>query len=1328
MNRPYLLTALYVVFIGCLFLFPPASDSSHEQKEKSAIKENREDGPMEFLKFHLGIRTGIGQDKPAYPHNYQLTELRKAQASSSKKFSAARTESVANGVTQFTERGPGNVPGRTRGLIVDPDDATHNTWFAGSASGGIWKTTDGGSTWQWLTSSLPNLATTTLAMASSNHNVIYAGTGEGFGLIDGISGSGIFKTTNKGTNWSFLSSTSTLGDVNRIVVNPSDETMVIAATNSGIYKSTNGGTSWTKTFSGVVQDLCPNPSDFSILYATQYGTGVIKSVDTGTTWALSNKSMAPTGRLEIDVSPVQPNRIVASAEGSLSGGNTDLYVSDDGGASWYLATLSLAGKTVDYLGTQGWYDNTVAFSPYSKDVVYVGGTGVYKITLGSAQTSSAGTYSMTEKNTSSFLSLTNFNATYYGGKLEVGSAVNQDSIEVRFGSGLTQKANRFLVPSGATSGVADASYTYQDYVDVPFQVWDVTKNQQLMVSFRDQNRNGAFDLIASNTTSSDATQQSREYLFIHSTAYSTTQSSSLTVSGGQAVNQMYFIWPVLAASATWTPNALPTSKLQLYYSKVNKYSATVASVADVYAEYDGKNNYNFVHPDQHNIYPIKQNDASATFQLLLANDGGVYLSSISTSPGTTQGEWKKVGNGYNTSQFYGADKMPGGLQYLGGMQDNSTYFSPSGTSTSTSVYLTNTALAGDGFEALWHSLDPNKMIGGSQYNNFSRSLDGGKTWTSAISGFTLSNGSPDESKFPFISKLACSKQAPDVLYTVSSDGVWKSTDFGGTWKLTSISTSMGNKDWLDVEVSRANANIVWAGAGLSSAGSLWVSTNAGKSFTRAKDPTSYTMGTITRLATDPSNANTAYAIFSIAQKPKILKTTDLGQTWNDITGFGTGTSSSTGFPDVAVYCLYVRPDNPNILWAGTEIGIVESLDGGNSWALLSEFPNVAVWDFKGQDKQIVIATHGRGIWTAELQVDQNANFSPAPQILATGTSPQSKFMMKVVLPAGYDSTQVIINSQVVGTLKNLQDTVIIKIGNLTAGSVSSQLASYKGAAPVYSLTSSGTLLKLQSYKDHFYDYFIDNTNFSSSGLTVSNFGTSNSSLQSLHSYNNNTDASATLLAPIIVSSSSSSLIYQDVAIVQPGTAGSAFGQSAFNDYVVVEGTKDGLTWKPIANGYNASANANWTSTYNSSGSGAASLFVNETFDLKNKFAANDTLLIRFRLHANNDGITSWGWAVDNLYIQQQPTAVEPIKEFDVTIYPNPSSGVFKVKYELSGSANVSIHIWDMTGRSVLQRNFGTQSVGSYEEEFDLQQLPEGQYILRASDSQTSKSEKFVLRR
>lgn len=1336
MNKPLPLSILFVLFVVSLCWInsskvePEFFESEEENESEESFEERKEhsDGPSEFIKFHQGIRTRSDQTKPDYPKNYQLTELQKAKAFASKKAASARTQS-GNGVTQFIERGPGNVPGRTRGLIVDPDDATHKTWYAGSASGGIWKTTDAGTSWQWLTSSLPNLATTTLAMAGSNHNVIYAGTGEGFGASDGVRGTGIFKSTDRGNTWNFLSSTNSFADVNRIIVNPSDETMVIAAANDGIYKSVNGGTSWSKVFSGAVQDIRATPSDFSILYAAQYGVGVIKSIDSGSTWSLSNTGMTPSGRVEIDVSPVNTNRIIASAEGSMSGADSDLYVSDDGGTTWYLVTLSLSAKTVNYLGTQGWYDNTVAFSPYNQNVVYVGGIGVYQVTLGSAQAGTTGNYTMNENNTGSFIELINFSGAYYGGKLDTGNGINQDSVEIRFGAGLSQKANRFLVPSGSTSGVPDANYSYQDYVDVPFQVWDLKKNQQLMVSFRDQNRNGIFDLINFDNTNATATLQSREYIFIHSIAYnSTTPSSLLTVSGGQAVQQMYFIWPTLASGATWIPNSLPTSKLQFYFQKINKYSSSVASVADVYSEYDGKNNSNFVHPDQHNIYPIKQDDANKKFQILLANDGGVFLSSTSTSPGTTQGEWKKVGNGYNTSQFYGVDKKPGAQEYLGGMQDNSTYFTPSGTVSSASTqFKTNSKLAGDGFEALWHSQDPNKLIGGSQYNNFSRSLDGGNTWASATSGFTLSNGSPDQTKFPFISKLANSKQAPDIIYSIGVDGVWKSTNFGGSWTVTTINGNWNISSFADVEVSRANANVIWAGGGIGSGSSLFVSTDAGKSFTQTNDASGFVLGNLTRLASHPNDSKTAYALFSFAKTAKIFKTTDLGQTWNDISGFGTGTSSATGFPDVAVYCLYVRPDDPNIIWAGTEIGIVESLDNGASWALLTSFPNVSVWDMKGQDNEVVIATHGRGIWTAEIQTDQNVNF-PIPQILATGTSPQSKFMMKVVIPAGYDSTQVIINSKRIGSLLSVQDTLILTIGNLLKGSATSQLISFKGSAPVYSPQTTGTNLKLQGYQNSFYDYFINIENFSASGFSIESFGTSNSSLQSAHSYTSNTDASAILLAPIIVSSVNSSISYQDVVLVQPGSSGSIFGQAAFNDYVVIEGTKDGLNWKPIANGYNSSVNQTWTSAYNSSSTGNISMTATENFDLRNKFAANDTILIRFRLHANSDATTGWGWSIDNLYIQQQPTAVEQNEPFDVELYPNPNSGNFKVKYQLPQGSKIGFQIWDMTGKSLSSKELGIQSKGTHEEEFDLTDFSNGQYIIKASTSIDTKTLRFAIRK
>src|SRR5258706_2614840 len=499
------------------------------------------------------------------------------------------------------------------------------------------------------------------------------------------------------------------------------------------------------------------------------------------------------------------------------------------------------------------------------------------------------------------------------------------------------------------------------------------------------------------------------------------------------------------------------------------------------------------------------------------------------------------------------------------MQDTSTYFTPSGTvSSSATSFNTNSQLAGDGFEALWHSIDKNKMIGGSQYNNFSRSLDGGTTWASAFNGLTLLGTTPDQSKFPFISKLTCSKQAPDILYTVGTEGVWKSSNFGGNWALTPITSGWGAKTFADVEVSRANANIIWAGGGMGSSDTkLFVSTDAGKTFNPVPNPTGFTLGAITKIATHPTNEKVAYALFSFAKTAKIFMTQNLGQTWTDISGFGTGQSSTTGFPDVAVYALYVRPDNTNIIWAGTEIGLVESLDSGASWTLLTEFPNVAVWDMKGQEDEIVIATHGRGIWTAKVAFDQNENY-PVPKIITSGTSPQSKFVVQAHLPYRYDSAQIIINSQTIKFNPIDSGTYNIQISNVPKGSVTIQLIGYKGGAPIYSLTASSVNLSLLNYQQQFYDYFIAASNFYLNGFSLSSFGTSNISMQSAHNYAANQDKSGTLLVPIIVSSgSNTSISYQDVAIVHPGTTGAVFGQSLFNDYVVVEAPKNGVDWIPL---------------------------------------------------------------------------------------------------------------------------------------------------------------------
>lgn len=1300
---------LVINWIFCLLvLLVVYSQSSQELKEK----DNGLDGPGQFIAFHKEIRTPIDVTKPEYKPGFIVRELAKAKALAARTRNNARTQT--NGVLEWKERGPANVPGRTRGLIVDPDDATKNTWFAGSVGGGVWKTTNGGTNWSLLTPELPNLSTSVLAMAPSNPNIIYLGTGESFGGLPGIRGAGMFKSTDRGITWNLITATVDFSDINRLAVDPANANIVVAATSSGIYKTMDGGDTWTQTSILLgIEDLKATPGNFNIQYAAQNGIGVLKSTDAGNTWANSNTGMSPAGRLELGISPVNTSRIFASAEGNVSGTGSDLYVSSDAGATWSLVRVAFNSANVNFLGGQGWYDNTVLCDPLNADNVYLGGVSLFRVHLESGSTTT-NNYSVEEQNTS-FLTMVNFGAGFYGGRLEIGLAANA-SVEVRFGPGRTQKAHRFLVPETATSGVPDANYAFADYVDVPFEVWDITNNRQLMVSFRDQDRNGQFNLLLQNTEGSPTTQ-SREYIYINNIDYATSPNSSVTVNGGHTTSQMYFFWPVLTAGKTW-PNDITSSNLRITFSSVPLLNASTVTVADAYNQFDGKNRFNTfgsdVHPDHHNltVIPISAN----TYKLLNASDGGIFVSNASATPGINQGDWTMVGLTYNTSQFYGADKRPGFDQYFGGMQDNGTWRSPDGMSANSSTGY-QFSLGGDGFEVVWHKLDDKKLIGGAQGNLFSRSIDGGNSWSSATSGLSGIH--------PFISKLANSASNPDGLYTLSSAGVFRSTNFGASWTLTPITEKWGSSSLMDVEVSRANANIIWAGSGMVNSGTLrniHVSTNGGASFSPVNNYTDITLGGITKLASHPTKDSTAYALFSFAGRPKILRTTNLGQTWQDISGFNTSVSNN-GFPNVAVYCLYVRPDNTDIIWAGTEIGIVESLDNGATWTLLNDFPNVAVWDMKGQDDQVVIATHGRGIWTATINAPQLELMNP--HINEMGTSPKSHLSLNISLKEDFDSTWVYIQEQPVGKLTIPSGDYVLTIPSVSAGIVTARLISYKNSAPFYSNEASGVRMLLNPITDQYSNHFKTGSDFDLTSFLVQPFGNANSSLQSLHHYTANSTAIAVLKTPVRIANENALFFYRDVALVEPGLPGSTHGQPEFKDYVIAEGSKDGVTWVPLAPGYDARFHSGWLAAYNNIQAGTVDHFVDQQIDLLNIFQPGDTVLFRFRLFSDAS-ITGWGWSIDELYIQQTPTGVqEPPVVNQLEVFPNPSAGRMTVSFNLVKPGPVNVEITDFAGRNIAQLNLGHKNTGYHKTEINISQ--KGMFLLTVNTGTGKKSMRILVK-
>ncbi|MBK6263466.1 T9SS type A sorting domain-containing protein [Marivirga sp. S37H4] len=1008
-----LIIACLVITTGT-YLYTNYSTSTDESirvekvwsSKKTKVKSGEEAfmKPDGFIEYFNSISKEINQTESGYQKGYRFNELSK----SLKKQAQARTN--ANVPAEFISRGPGNVGGRTRAIAVDPDDNTSCTWLAGASSGGIWKTTDCGETWINISPDLPNLSTNSIAQASSNPDVIYVGTGEVFaGNTTFVRGDGIYKSTDRGATWSLLSSTVDNADyisVNRIAVDPTDENTVVIATNSGIYKSTDGGATWSETYSassiGSVQDLQVDPSDYNIQYAGVNSNGIYKSIDAGDTWTRSSDGIAEGVRFEIAVAPSDPNIVYTS---TFSGEETVLYYSEDKGESWIL--VGDPDYDTNFLGAQGWYDNTIAVNPYNPYEAYVGGVSIGKYlvdpnNIGETERQFIGV----DIEGTNFIEFVNFGATYNAGSLNISDGSNNPSenpvtVEIRFGADNVQKAHRFTVPEGATSGVAIADYTYQDYIDVPFEVWDIENDRQLMVSFRDQENDGEFNLNSRSSTDEDLSA-AREYFYVHDVDYdASTPNSDIAIDGGVEFANMYYFWPVLAEEATWDPASFENAIMRINYGSQFLAQATAVAIYDAYGNYEGQNQ-NTVHPDHHHLTFVKIDDDNETFMIINGNDGGF---SLSMNNGETMDQ---ITDGYVTSQFYGADKKPGEDKYIGGTQDNGTWVSTGTSVDETNAY--NFVIGGDGFEVLWHATDTEKVLGSIYNNRIQKSTNGGQSFSASANGITSGDG-------PFITRLAGSVSSPDVVYAIGETGVYKSTNFGGSWTMKTIDNETwgGNASASDVEVSLANDQIVWAGAGMASSLNFFVSTDAGETYEAVNNYTSDPNAYSTGIYTHPTEENTAYALFSRANFPKILKTTDLGQTWTDISGFAEGGNESTkGFPDVFVHSLLVMPFDTDIIWVGTEIGLYESLDGGESWNIRNDLPAVSIWSMKIVDDQVVLGTHGRGIWTATIG-----------ELAIAGLKAQTfnyvgygEAELTLDLPVDYSQVKVLVNDVEVETIDN----------------------------------------------------------------------------------------------------------------------------------------------------------------------------------------------------------------------------------------------------------------------------------------------------------------------
>jgi photosystem II stability/assembly factor-like uncharacterized protein len=284
--------------------------------------------------------------------------------------------------------GNADASGRTCSIVVDPRDA--NVAYAAAAQGGVWKTTDGGTTWTPMTDGLSSLSSGALALDPANADIIYYGTGEQNYSGDCFYGDGLFRSGDGGVTWSKIGTKPQVGSyISRVAVQTGHSNVILVASDRGVVRSADAGTTWTVTQAGGwCTDLAIQRTGSDTMYAAINASGIYKSVNAGASWTKLGGGLPTTGfaRINFALSPNYPRVIYASFVSSSSSGLLGMYRSINSGASW-----TLLSSTPNYLGTQGWYDNVVIVDPIDPRTCYAAGVFPYSPgTKGMIRTTNAG--------------------------------------------------------------------------------------------------------------------------------------------------------------------------------------------------------------------------------------------------------------------------------------------------------------------------------------------------------------------------------------------------------------------------------------------------------------------------------------------------------------------------------------------------------------------------------------------------------------------------------------------------------------------------------------------------------------------------------------------------------------------------------------------------------------------------------------------------------------------------------------------------------------------------------------------------------------------------
>lgn len=803
---------------------------------------------------------------------------------------------VSSSSLVWRELGPSTFGGRIVDIALHPEDSSH--LLIASASGGLWRTRNSGTTWECIFENEGTISIGDIAWDAHDEDVIWVGTGEANNQRSSYWGDGIYKTTDGGKSWQHMGLEHSQ-HIGRIVIHPNQSGVVYVAAlgrlyganeERGLYKTRDGGATWSRVLDtgstvGVV-DVVIDPFDANVIYAASY------------------------------------ERLRRPWNFDGNGSGSGIHKSSDGGLTWKRLTGGLPEGDIGRIGLAAFGDQD--------GLIFATVSNQNKIEVAPKNDPTVSLETRFAKGT-----LRVVRAPKDGGAAELGLKAMDELLSL----GGNALDNRWSWAVGLSVLEPD------EEVDLVLR----RKDEEITLVVT---RRGLDKTI-------DAEPMMRD------------------VGGGVYCSEDH--------GETWTKRSSePVGGNPAYYYgqiRVDPHDQTRLYLAGVplYWSEDGghswkRNRASGVHVDHHAL----EVDPHDSRRLWLGNDGGLHLSH-------DRGEtWYHFDN-LPLAQFYALgldDQQP--YRVYGGTQDNGTWGGPSISRDPRGIGSEewSSVGGGDGFYAQIEAGNPDIVYGESQFGWIYRRDRG--AWKSK----GIKPKAPDGEKYRFNwnSPILLSQHNPQILW-FGGNRLFRSLDRGDHWSL--ITDDLTSRDPMKIEGNVPHCTITTIAESPFSPDLLMVGTDDGLVQLTQDGGHSWTNLTgrlsglpqgwwITRVVLSEHDKERAYVTASGYReddlRPLVWRSEDLGQTWKSL---------DEGLPQAPINVLREDPIRGETLYVGTELGVLASLDGGASWAVLGDdLPTIAVHDLavQAQSRELVLATHGRGFWALDIAAlgDWNSEIAAAP--------------------------------------------------------------------------------------------------------------------------------------------------------------------------------------------------------------------------------------------------------------------------------------------------------------------------------------------------------------